>query len=170
MKINTVNEYRVEVELCAEEMARLGLSFDTMDWENIDTRRALWSLVGLMRERGVNISLSGRLLIEAGKLPDGVKLCFTRLPGGKPKRLRIKKETAPPVLRCETLRDAERAARVLPGCTFYRSGSAVFLLAEGTYAEARLLRAAEFGSLTRAPMGREILEEYAQKLSKEELF
>ena len=164
MKINAVNEYRVEVELCAAEMARLGLSFDSMDWEDLDTRRALWSLAGELRTEGVNLSLSGRMLIEAQRLPDGVLLCFTGLPKGGPSRLRVKKETACPVLRCENLRDAERAASCLPDavCTPYAHRGAVLLLVADTYSEIQLARAAEFGSIVRVPGAKEILEEYAQ--------
>jgi hypothetical protein len=161
MKINPVNDYRVEVELCAEELARLGLTFEAMDWADVDTRRALWSLVGMLKEQGVNVSLSGRLLIEAGKLPDGVRLCFTSLPEtGKP-RLRLKKET--PVLRCESRLAAKSAARWLPGDIYAdRKRGTYYLLPEGTYAEAALARAAEFGTLRRLPWARAVLEEYCE--------
>ena len=166
MKINAVNEYRVEVELDADEMARLGLTYDSMDWEDIDTRRALWSLAGMLRREGVGVSLSGRTLIEAQKLPDGVRLCFTGLPKGGPSRLRIKKETASPVLRCPTPRDAERAVSCLPDAavTLYTRPDAALLLIEGTYTAAQLARAEEFGSVVRVDGAREILEEYGEKL------
>ncbi len=164
MKINPVNDYRVEVELCEAEMDRLGLTFEAMDWADVDTRRALWSLVGLLREQGVNVRLSGRLLIEAGKLPDGVRLCFTSLPEtGKP-RLRLKKET--PVLQCESRSAALSAARCLPGAALYadRKREIYFLLPEGTYTEAAFARAAEFGTLRRLPWAKAVLEEYCEEV------
>ena len=164
MKINPVNDYRVEVELCEAEMDRLGLTFEAMDWADVDTRRALWSLVGLLREQGVNVRLSGRLLIEAGKLPDGVRLCFTSLPNAKTPRLRLKKET--PVLQCESRPAAEAAARCLPGAALYadRKNGTYFLLPEGTYTEASFARAAEFGTLRRLPWARAVMEEYCEAL------
>ena len=166
MKITAVNEYRVEVELGAAEMERFGLSFESMDWNDIETRRALWSLVSALKSEGVNLSLSGRLLIEAGKLPDGVRLCFTGLPGGRTPGLRIKKELTVPVLRCESLRDARRAEKCLPNgaCTLYTYRGAALLLIEGAYTAAELARAGEFGSIIRVEMGREILEEFARKI------
>jgi hypothetical protein len=164
MQINPVNEYRVEVELDAAETALLGLSFDTMDWADPETRRALWSLTGLMRREGYRVSLSGRVLIEAGKLPDGLKLCFTSLPKGRAPRLRIRKDVSLPVLRCESLRDAQCAALCLPDavCTPYARGNAVWLLIEGPCTGLQLARAEEFGRLIRLHRAREILEEYSE--------
>ena len=167
MKINPVNEYTVEVELPAAEMERLGLRFESMDWADVETRRAVWSLVGLLRERGVEIRLSGRLLIEAGKLPDGMRLCFTSLPRGETPRLKIKKETRSPVLRCACAGDAAAARICLPDavCTLYAAGERRFLLVRGTYTGAALARAAEYGDLMLLPHAGETLEEYAVRVT-----
>ena len=70
------------------------------------------------------------------------------------------------MLRCESLRDAERAAKCLPDavCTSYTYRGRALLLIEGAVTAAQLARAEEFGSVVRINRAREILEEYARKI------
>ncbi len=165
MKINPINEYRVEVELAPAELEALGVRFETLDWADVETRRAVWSVLGRVREQGVELAPEGRLLIEAGRVPQGVRLCFTSVPGKGAKRPapRFIKEDCL-VLRCESQRDLQRAAALLPGAELsaYRRGEVYFLLASGQ-APCSPGRAAEFGAPVpgAGPLARAILEEYA---------
>ena len=150
MKVNAINEYRVEVELADRELTKLGVSFETLDWSDIETRRALWSILSGVREQGVELSLSGRLLIEAGRLPGGVRLSFTVLPrAGAQPVMRLVKDGKTPVLRAASLRDITAAARALedPAPAVYEKNGVYFLVPKGTYAPLQLRRAAEFGTL-----------------------
>ena len=158
MKINAINEYRIEVELEHAEMERLGLSFETMDWSDIETRRALWSVLGIVRERGFSLDPAGKLLIEAGRTGSGVRLCFTALPprGGDVNVTCLKREKRGVALRFASFSDLCAAAAFLPkqDLAAYRRGSVYFLLPGGTYGEPALARAAEFGTVvqTRGPV------------------
>ena len=157
MKINAVNEYRTEVDLPSEELARLGIRCETLDWENADTRRAVCGILGGLREQGLAPLPGGRLLIEAVLLKNGLRLCFTSL---QQKRKRAEKCQ---VLRCETRKAAVAAAGALGGSArLFKLRDAWFLPVEGTYGEAALSRAAEFGTLYRleARLALPLLEEY----------
>ncbi len=168
MKINTVNEFRVEVELTLAEMERLGVSFESLDWADLETRRALWSVLGALREQGVEIGLGGRLLIEAGRAPQGMRLCFTVLPQkkGVPRAPRVVKDEALAVLCCKTARDARAAASCLGQTAFTacRRGDTYYLLVPDGYGAAGLSRAAEFCvSLRRcAPLAQPFFEEFCE--------
>ncbi len=168
MKINPINEYRVEVDLAPAELEALGVRFETLDWADVETRRAMWSVLGRVREQGVELAPEGRLLIEAGRVPQGVRLCFTSLPkkGANKPALRLIKEDCL-VLRCESQRDLKRAAALLPGADLsaYRRGAVFYLLVSG--AQPRMPgSAAEFGAPVpgAGPFARAIWEEYASPL------
>ena len=165
MKINAINEYRVEVELDAAEMERLGVSFDTLDWADIETRRALWSLLGQVRDAGVPVNPAGKLLIEACRLKNGIRLCFTALPP-REKDLPLtclKREESVSALRFASFADLKRGAAFLPreGLAAYRRGDTYYLLAPEPADRAALARAAEFGVPVKAAgLTKPLLEEY----------
>ena len=169
MKINAINEYRIEVELESAEMERLGLSFEAMDWSDIETRRALWSVLGLVRERGFLVDPAGKLLIEAGKTGNGVRLCFTALPprGADVNVTCLKREKKGLALRFASFSDLCAAAAFLPpgNVEAYRRGNDYFLLPGDTYGDTALARAAEFGTVvqTRGPV-RPIMDEYCERV------
>lgn len=153
MKINAINEYRVEVELADRELTKLGVSFETLDWDDIETRRALWSILSGVREQGVELSLSGKLLIEAGRLPGGVRLSFTVLPRSAAKQqMRLVKDERIPVLRARSRREMTAALRVLEvgEATVYEKNGFLYLPLPGTYDPLQLRRAAEFGALLKS--------------------
>ena len=80
MDIVVKNEYRVEVGLTDAELEELGVRFEQLDYGNVETRRALWTLVGELRRRGIEVRLAGRVLIEAEKTGSGCLLAITVLP------------------------------------------------------------------------------------------
>ena len=81
MNIFVKNEYRVEVELSAEELVSYGITYEEIDYRNIETRKLLWSLTEEIRiSCGINIKLSGRLLIEVLREKESsVRICFSSL-------------------------------------------------------------------------------------------
>ncbi len=168
MKINAVNDRRTEVELPEEELRGLGVQWETLDWGDIETRRALWSIYGAVRAEGLAPLPGGKLLIEAVRTPGGVRLCFTSLPRRAWSEPRLVRGGKVPVLRCDTRRALENAAKALgeKGLRAFAGRDAWFLLAEGTYGEGALARAAEFGTLCRMDpqIALPTLEEYCKPL------
>lgn len=81
MIITVQNEYRVEAELSETELSRYGITYEELDYKNIETRRAVWSLFDdIKKKSGSDMSLSGKVLIEVMKEKCGLyKICFTRL-------------------------------------------------------------------------------------------
>lgn len=151
MEITVKNEYRVEVELTDAELSRLGVSFESLDYGKIETRRALWTVVGELRRQGVEVRLSGRVLIEAGKTETGCRLAITSLPSktadAKSVKQLVKSPPLPAVFISEDREAPGRAAALLGAqaqTVLYCARDRWFLLVKGGCGEDALLRAAEY--------------------------
>lgn len=101
MKIEAPEENKIVVRLTADDMTKLHITYEEMDYANIETRRVIWTLLDeARRELGRDIDPSGRMLIEA--LPAGEGGCvlqFTVLEQERKPRparhLTMKKSTSP---------------------------------------------------------------------------
>ncbi|MDR1409295.1 MAG: adaptor protein MecA [Oscillospiraceae bacterium] len=87
MKIEELSEERIVVELSAQDMAELEITFEELDYANIETRRVIWTLLDRAgRELRRDIDPSGRMMIEV--IPRGTGGCvlhFTLI--GQSKRI-----------------------------------------------------------------------------------
>lgn len=126
MKVVILNDYRVEALLSDKELDGYGISYEEIDYKNIETRRFLWSVAGDISEQfGISVPLSGRLLIEVIKDADGVfRICFSSL--GSPlcdeksvKQL-VKAQSLPFIAEFS---DIEYVLKILPMLKFSQSGS-----------------------------------------------
>ena len=162
MRIVPVNEYRVEVTLSPEELDGYDITYEQLDYADPDTRRVLWTLLSeIRRSSGVDLDLSGKLLIEATRETDGCcRVSFTSLPpkdgrNGSVKQL-VKAETPPVVLECAGLDDAVLAAAACraeaPTALYTLNGRyrLVFRVPSGERS-AVALRVCEFGELPPHP-------------------
>ena len=169
MKIEPVNEYRVEIELADGELDALGISYEALSWSDIETRRAMWNILNTVRENGIDFTLSGKVLIEAVKLKNGCRLCFTVLPpkgeGASVKSLVKGVDSA--VMCSEEKKNIEKAASFFKNArkVFYEKDGVYVLAVSGEYSENELLRAAEFcpNSKTAGTLTLPFLEEYFSK-------
>ena len=79
MKIKAQTDNRICIELTNEDMVELDITYEELDYSNIETRRVLWTLLDEARhELGRNIRLTQKMLIEA--VPDdsgGCTIYFT---------------------------------------------------------------------------------------------
>ena len=79
MKIKAQTDNRICIELTHEDMIELDITYEELDYSNIETRRVLWTLLDEARLKlGRNISLTQKMLIEA--IPDdngGCTIYFT---------------------------------------------------------------------------------------------
>ena len=94
MRIESLNENSFYILLSDEDMKDLGISFEELDYSNIETRRVIWTLLEEARntlER--DIDPRDRMLIEVFKNPTGCKIEFTLGKSDKSGRLKIKKES-----------------------------------------------------------------------------
>ena len=172
MKIEPVNEYRVEIELADSEMAELGISYEGLDWTDVETRRALWNILNMVRESGIELSFSGKVLIEAGKLKNGCRLSFTVLP---PKNDRV---CVRPIIKGEafTALVSRDKKNIDAAASFFENGEkrlyekdgAFVLTVSGERGDDDLLRASEFCQVARlqGPVARAILEEHFVRLDR----
>lgn len=82
MKITADNDYRISIELSDKDLRELDITYEELDYSNIETRRVLWTVLDCARKSlGRSIDLSGKMLIEAQPLGGGgCVLGFTMLP------------------------------------------------------------------------------------------
>ncbi len=121
MKISSDNIKNITIELSPSDLEGLDITFDDMDYSNIETRRVIWTLLDMARiELGRDIDPSGRMLIEATpSVKGGCILNFTVLTGDSdimPKRLLVKKNLQEKIINVwefENLENAARAAAAL---------------------------------------------------------
>ncbi|NMP37592.1 MAG: adaptor protein MecA [Clostridiales bacterium] len=115
MKIKAQNDYRIMVELSDEDMTMLDITYEEMDYSNIETRRVIWTLLDEARRvLGKDINPAEKMLIEAVPNPsgDGCILYFTVMPfddKSSQRKLIMKKESQPVI------------------CTFFDADSVVCL-------------------------------------------
>lgn len=79
MNIKAQTDNKISIELTKEDMINLDITYDELDYSNVETRRVLWTLLDEAGHiLGRNISLANKMLIEA--VPDengGCILYFT---------------------------------------------------------------------------------------------
>ncbi|MBP3939140.1 MAG: hypothetical protein IK955_07005 [Clostridia bacterium] len=75
MDIQPLGSNKFLVSLSPEDLRELDITYDTMDYSNIETRRVIWTILDYVRRNtGRDIDPSGNLLIEAS--PDGAGGCI----------------------------------------------------------------------------------------------
>ena len=81
MNVLAQNEYRTEITISTYELTRYGLTYDELDYGNINTKKFLWEITEDIRKTcGYNINLSGKILIEVLKESEHtVKIFITSL-------------------------------------------------------------------------------------------
>ncbi len=84
MKIEAPQENKIVVELTTDDMSELDITYERMDYSNIETRRVIWTLLDRARQTlGRDIDPSGKMLIEALPKPSGgCVIYFTVLDDG----------------------------------------------------------------------------------------
>ncbi len=100
MKIESNGEEKISVTLSSVDMNDLEITYDEMDYANIETRRVIWTILDEAKKvLGKPIDLDNRLLIQVSPKDDGgCILQFTRLPettDNKKKRFILKKDAEP---------------------------------------------------------------------------
>lgn len=120
MNIRSGDGKNIIIELSCDDLEGLDITFEEMDYANIETRRVIWTLLDMARiELGRDIDPSGRMLIEAAAGEGGgCILSFTVLsPESEtaPRSLLLKKqsEAAVTVWEFSRLDSAARACRAL---------------------------------------------------------
>ena len=104
MKIESNGEEKITVTLSQRDMSDLDITYDEMDYSNIETRRVIWTILDKARKTlGKSVDTDGRLLIEVTPSDDGgCILYFTNSPlaDTKSKKRLIMKKEAEPILFC----------------------------------------------------------------------
>ncbi len=100
MKIEENGEEKICVTLSSMDMSELEITYEDLDYSNIETRRVIWTILDEAKKvLGKPINPDNRLLIQASPYDDGgCFLQFTYLPeiaDNKKKRFILKKDTEP---------------------------------------------------------------------------
>ena len=115
------NEYRTEIILSSTELESYGITYEEIDYGNIETRRLLWTLRGEVQKRfGYTIPLAGKILIEVIKEQgNDIRICFSCVPeksgdGNSVKQL-VKSSSGPVIAEFSDLEDMLFASSLLDG-------------------------------------------------------
>lgn len=77
MKINSPNKAKIIVELTRDDMQDLDITYENMDYSNIETRRVIWTILDKARhELHRDIDPSGKMTIETVPLDTGGCVIF----------------------------------------------------------------------------------------------
>ncbi len=100
IKIQANGEEKISVTLSKNDMSEFDITYDELDYSNIETRRVIWTILDeAKRVLGKPINIDNRLLIQVAPADDGgCFLEFTQLPelsDSRKKRLIMKKEAEP---------------------------------------------------------------------------
>ncbi len=72
MDIQPIGNNKFIVTLSCNDLNELDITYDAMDYSNIETRRVIWTILDLVRQStGRDIDPSGNLLIEAAPSASG---------------------------------------------------------------------------------------------------
>ncbi|MBQ8182400.1 MAG: adaptor protein MecA [Clostridia bacterium] len=104
MNIQADGDEKIAVTLSHQDMNELDITYDEMDYSNIETRRVIWTVLDeAKRVLGKEISTDGRLLVQVSPADDGgCLMLFTQMPlleSNSKKRLIMKKDAEPILLR-----------------------------------------------------------------------
>ena len=93
MQIKRLSENSFYILLSNEDMREMGISFEELDYSNIETRRIIWTLLEEARNTlGRDIDPRSKMLIEVFKDNSGCKIEFTLGKNENRERYKIKKD------------------------------------------------------------------------------
>ncbi len=102
MKIESNGEEKITVTLSDVDMTDLDITYDEMDYSNIETRRVIWTILDKARKTlGKSVDTDGKLLIEVAPLDEGgCVIHFTSSPftDSKNKKRLVMRKDAEPIL------------------------------------------------------------------------
>ncbi len=87
MDIQPISSNKFIVGLSCDEMKDLDITYDEMDYSNIETRRVIWTILDTVRrDTGRDVDPSGNLMIEAAPDAEGGCLLMFTVASGTNKR------------------------------------------------------------------------------------
>lgn len=161
MKIESNGEEKITVTLSCIDMTDLDITYDEMDYSNIETRRVIWTILDkASKALGKSVDTDGKLLIEVAPLSDGgCVLHFTSSPHAdlKSKRRLIMKKEAEPLLFCpsdencfiDSLKIISRLKDFIKNSETYKYKNSLYIIIRPklTFSEKILHILCEFGNI-----------------------
>ena len=87
MDIQPISNNKFIVGLTCDEMKDLDITYEDMDYSNIETRRVIWTILDTVRrDTGRDVDPSGNLMIEAAPDTDGGCLLMFTVASGRNKK------------------------------------------------------------------------------------
>ena len=181
MNIQANGEEKISVTLTKNDMTDFDITYDELDYSNIETRRVIWTILDEAKKvLGKSVNVDNRLLIRASPADDGGCLLeFTQLPelcDTKKKRLIMKKDSEPVLftafdenafLDCAGhLRDSLKKSIKSSDFFYYSNTYYAVIYPKPNTTESILFSLCEFGNAdASAKTDIATLYEYGQKLS-----
>ena len=161
LKIEANGEEKISVTLSKTDMTDFDITYDEMDYSNIETRRVIWTILDEAKKvLGKPINIDNRLLIQVSPADDGgCFLQFTQLPEApdtKKKRLIMKKDAEPFLFRAfdrnafiDGLSYLKRASHMLKESEPYKLQNQFYIIIhpKPTLTESIIFSLCEFGEI-----------------------
>lgn len=131
MDIQPISSNKFIVGLTLDDMIELDITYDEMDYSNIETRRVIWTILDTVRkDTGRDVDPSGNLMIEAAPDPDGGCLLMFTVASGRNKKSEtvVLKANATRIFEFENVDNLLDFLRFMPS-----NASKRIFLAEGKY-------------------------------------
>jgi negative regulator of genetic competence, sporulation and motility len=165
MEIQAGINGKISVTLTKKDLQDLDITYDELDYSNIETRRVIWTILDKARlALGKSITLDNRLLINAIPINDGgCCLEFTQLPceTETTKAKTVLKKGDEPILFCsfdlnafldcvkQVKLDSQRAKEV--SYYIYENAYYIIIYPEAQHTKCLLLQLCEYGDASLAP-------------------
>ncbi len=89
MRVEALTDDAIVVELTADDMKNLNITYEEMDYSKVETKRVIWTVLSRAgKTLGREINTSGRLLVEAMQREAGGCLLFFSVEHGSKNRNR----------------------------------------------------------------------------------
>lgn len=180
MKIQADGEEKISVTLTKNDLTALDITYEDLDYSNIETRRVIWTILDEARRvLGKSVDIDNRLLIQASPAADGgCLLQFTQLAeavDSKRKKLIMKKDDEPLLLcsfdenaflDCFTRLKAFESRIKVTEAYLHRGCYHIIVHPAPAYADSLLFTLCEYGDAVKAPRTYiSELYEYGKRLS-----
>ena len=121
MNIQPISSNKFIVGLSLDDMIELDITYDEMDYSNIETRRVIWTILDTVRrDTGRDVDPSGNLMIEATPDANGGCLLMFTVANGKKTGTVISKSEPTKIFEFENVDNLLDFMRFLENKTIFR--------------------------------------------------
>jgi negative regulator of genetic competence, sporulation and motility len=134
MELIKISDTKLKITLTAEDMTRYAIASEALNYENTETRRAVWQILDEAKQRTGFDAATDRVLIQAYPCRrGGCELYVTKIPGGAPATPRPSTEGRVRIFLFSALAELLSLCRALAAMDFKGESEVYLSPGEGYY-------------------------------------